>query len=153
MVKFKYLYLILISFVFVITGCIDSPETVSTNADNIFVGLIQDSKPASIKNLQGIYVSWLDYTAHLRFEASDSDINEIISQGYQITAWSEISTHFVDLSDNYQDPFDPAWQPEAIVEKECYVRDGQTCQPTECTMSYLVIDRKTGTVYYYTFSI
>ena len=134
-----------------LTGC-DSgnsrsgPSSANTPQE-MFRYTIKNPIPASVTNLQGVGDTWQGYNLYLRFNSSKTDIDAIIAQGFKPTTWQSISYHFA-LPDGY-DRFTPDWTPESISMKECYELDDIQGNWTHSGTHYLVIDRSTGTVYFY----
>lgn len=129
-------------------GCdISSSGPTSANTpDEMFSYVIESPIPPTVSNLQGVGDTWQGYSLYLRFNAPDADVDRIIATGFQPAAWSDISYRF-NLPQGY-DRFSPPWNPAAISNKECYEADA-TNQWTHGGTHYLVIDRSTGTVYFY----
>lgn len=129
----------------VLAGC-DGPSS-SNTPEEMFQYTIQNPIPASITNLQGVGDTWQGYCLYLRFNASKADIDAVIAQGFKPAKWADISHRFA-LPPGY-DRFTPDWDPASLSKKECYelssVKNGWTGSGTH----YLVIDRSTGTVYFY----
>lgn len=71
----------------------------------------------------------------------------MIAQGYKPTTWTSISYRF-DLPAGY-DPFTPDWNPASISTKKYYEFSNVKNAWAHSGRHYLVIDRSTGTVYYY----
>ena len=116
-------------------------------ASDAFRSLLADPIPASVTNLQGRSDTWQGYNVYLRFNASKTDIDALIAQGFKRATWASMSHQF-NLPTGH-DQFTPDWDPASISTKECYelgdVKNGWTHSGTH----YLVIDRNTGTVYFY----
>jgi len=128
-------------------GCQSSSGPSSANTpQEMFQYVILNPIPASVANLQGVGDTWQGYSLYLRFNASEADIDALIAQGYKPTTWQSISDWFA-LPPGY-DRFKPAWNPGAIPTKECYEMEVQNPWTHEGT-HYLVIDRSSGTVYFY----
>ena len=131
-----------------IMGCRSSSGPGSANTpQQMFQHVVLDPIPASVVNLQGAGDTWQGYRLYLRFNASMADIDAIIAQGFKPATWQSISYEFT-LPADY-DRFNPTWNPGTISAKECYemqnVNNGWTHQGTH----YLVIDRGSGTVYFF----
>ena len=129
-------------------GCRSSSGPSSANTpQEMFQYVVVNPIPASVTKLQGVGDTWQGYSLYLRFDASKADIDALIAQGFKLTTWQSISYRFT-LPPNY-DRFNPPWDPGTIPSKECYemqnVKNGWTHQGTH----YLVIDRSSGTVYFY----
>lgn len=113
----------------------------------MFQRLVQDPVPSGVTNLEGYGETWRGYRAYLRFTATTDTINAILATGYKPTVWSKVSFGF-ELPDGGRNTFSPAWAPASIPNKQCYeaaVKNDWTHSGTH----YLVIDRATGTVYFY----
>ena len=113
----------------------------------MFQHVIQKPIPASVANLQGVGDTWQGYSLYLRFNASKADIDAVIAQGFKPATWQSISFRF-NLPSGY-DRFTPAWGPGSIPTKECYELSNLKNGWTHSGTHYLVIDRSTGTVYFY----
>ena len=122
------------------------PTSAST-PQTMFQYTIQNTIPTSVTKLQGVGYTWQGYSLYLRFNASKTDIDALIAQGFQPATWASISYRF--NLPTAHDRFTPEWNPASISTKECYelsdVKNGWTHNGTH----YLVIDRSTGTVYFY----
>jgi hypothetical protein len=130
-----------------VAGCsgTDGPSSGNTPRE-MFEHLIQKLVPASVRNLQGVGDTWQGYSIYLRFNASEEFIDSLIAAGYKPAAWSEVASHFK-LPKGY-DKFEPGWTPDAIEQKECYEAEVSN-DWTGTGTHYLLIDRSTGTVYFY----
>ena len=129
-------------------GCGSSSGPTSGNTpQQMFQYVIMNPIPASVTNLQGVGDTWQGYNLYLRFNASKADIDALIAKGFTPITWMSISSRFA-ITPSY-DRFNPGWKPGAISTKESYemrnVKNGWTHAGTH----YLVIDRSTGTVYFY----
>jgi len=127
-------------------GCWSSGPSSANTPQEMFRYVILNPIPASVTNLQGLGDTWQGYSLYLRFNASKADIDILIAQGFKLTMWQSVSGRFA-LPPGY-DRFNPAWNPGTIPAKECYemdVQNGWTGSGTH----YLVIDRSSGTVYFY----
>ena len=113
----------------------------------MFQYTIRNPIPASVKNLQGVGDTWQGYSLYLRFNASDADIDSLIAQGFKPATWQSIASRFK-LPAGY-DRFTPKWNPASIAAKQCYKLDNVQNGWTHSGAHYLVIDRSTGTVYFY----
>ncbi len=136
-------------FVMAMSGCGDDfIEPGHPTADEAFRSLLVDPVPASIKDLQGSGDTWQGYSIYLRFKATDELIKTLVTQGYHPAKWDEMKSRF-ELPSEFKSIFKPDWAPESISTKECYemdnVKNGWTHQGTH----YLVLDRASGTVYFY----
>jgi hypothetical protein len=114
----------------------------------LFEALLRKPIPPSVKDLQGTGATWQGYEVYLRFRASAQDTNALVSQGFKPTSWDSISFRFINTPKELRGSISN-WNPEAIPAKECYqmenVRNGWTHQGEHL----LVIDRSTGTVFFY----
>ena len=138
----------LVYVVLMLLGCGSStPGPSSANTpQEMFSYVIESPVPTTVTNLEGVGDTWQGYSLYLRFHAPDADINRIIASGYQPASWSDISYRF-NLPPGYN-LFSPSWSPASISNKECYEAD-VTNQWTRGGTHYLVVDRSTGTVYFY----
>ena len=130
-----------------LAGCNSSGPTSGNTPEEMFQYVIMNPIPASVKNLQGVGDTWQGYSLYLRFTAAMHDIDAVIAEGFQPVEWKSISSWFV-LRPGY-DKFSPAWHPEAIAKRECYEMDNVSNDWTGSGSHYMVIDRGTGTVYFY----
>ncbi len=113
----------------------------------MFQALLSNPIPSSVKSLEGLGDTWQGYSLYLRFTASNDDIDAIIKLGFVPIKWSECTDRFT-LPKGY-DRFKPAWRPADIATKECYELRQVQNSWTHSGSHYLVIDRATGTVYFY----
>ena len=144
----RLLFVLLILVSLVLAGCdSDFIEPGHPPASDSFRSLLADPIPASVTNLQGKGDAWQGYSVYLRFNASKTDIDALITQRFKPATWASISSRFNLPAGANQ--FTPGWDPASISTKECYelsdVKNGWTHSGTH----YLVIDRSTGTVYFY----
>ncbi len=112
----------------------------------MFAHLVDESGPVHVTSLQGIGETWQGYQAWLRFVATDEYIDSLIAEGFERAEWSALRHHF-GLPLDYGQSFDPPWEPTASPKKECY-RARVTNDWTHSGEHYLLIDRRTGTVYF-----
>jgi hypothetical protein len=114
------------------------------NAYSLFLGVTKPAKvPSGVNELQAAGAMWLDMHILCRFHAPDAAIDSMIAKGYQRTNWEAVVTAMHPV--NYTNFFAPAWNPDGIRIKECYL---QGIERDHCTdMLYLAVDRQTGFVY------
>jgi len=107
--------------------------------------------PSSVQNLQGDAFTWQGYSAYLRFNASDSDINLLLKQGFEKIPMSNVDSL---ISLYFQHPniskifFSPPWNPEIIKVKECYGMDNISNDWTNSASKWLIIDRSKNEIYF-----
>lgn len=131
-----------------LAGCSSGRRPSSTNTpQQMFQNTILNPIPPSVTNLQGVGDTWQGYSLYLRFNASNADIDAILAEGFKPATWTAISYRFA-LPAGY-DRFTPDWNPTSISTKECYQLDGVKNGWTSLGNHYLVIERRTGTVYFY----
>ena len=131
----------------VITGCEESGPSSANTAQQMFQAVISNPIPPSVRSLEGLGDTWQGYSLYLRFTASSPDIDAIIEQGFTPIKWRDCADRFT-LPKGY-DRFKPSWQPADIATKECYELRQVQNSWTHSGTHYLVIDRATGTVYFY----
>ena len=140
--------LIVLCVVSVVPGCHDPVvEPGHPDPSAMFEHLIQKPIPAGVTDLQGYGETWQGYTAYLRFKAPKSVTDSLVS-GYRPTSWSEVSAHLFFPTGPGSYGFSPTWDPASISVKECYEAH-VTNDWTHDGTSYFIIDRSTGTVYFY----
>lgn len=154
--------LILLLPVAVILWLLSSSDTSSESSEFIqpgtidahttFTSLLLPELPASVINLQGEAETLRGYSAYLRFEADPSTIEQIISSGFQPCSFEQqamsTSAQQVMTVDLHSAPsFDPAWNPESIVNPECYEAEVKN-DWTDSGHHWLVVDRPNGVVYF-----
>jgi hypothetical protein len=131
-----------------LVGCRSTSGPTSGNTpQEMFQYVILNPIPASVTNLQGVGDTWQGYSLYLRFNASKADIDALIAQGFKPATWESISYRFT-LPPNY-DKFTPPWNPGTISTKECYEMANVHNKWTGQGEHYIVIDRSSGTVYFY----
>ncbi len=140
-------FLLLFFLGLLLTGCGHRGPTSGNTPQEMFEYTIQKPIPASVTNLQGVGDTWQGYNLYIRFQASDADIDALIALGFEPDTWQSISNRF-DIPNGY-DSFKPGWSPASIAIKECYSFDDVSNSWTGSGSHYLVIDRSTGTVYFY----
>jgi hypothetical protein len=122
-------------------------EPTSRNTpEEMFKYIIRDPIPLSIKHLEGVGDTWQGYSIYLRFQASDVDINALIAAGYKPVKCQIIADHFV-LPTGY-DRFKPSWNPKLSSDRVCYEDNEVKNSWTHSGAHYLLIDRKSRTVYF-----
>lgn len=110
--------------------------------------MVMSPVPASIHDLEvdrHIKAKMQGFVCRLRFQASDADIDAIIATGFETCDWESMEQWPNELDESGS--FNPAWDPDAIVEAEYYcagVRNDWAYVKTH----YMVIDRSTGVVYF-----
>lgn len=130
-----------------VAGCVDTQGPTSGNTPReMFEHLIQEPLPPGVRNLEGVGDTWQGYSIYLRFQASQEFIDSLIAADYRPATWTKIASKFK-LPKGY-DEFEPGWKPDAIDKKECYQADVSNDWTGNGT-HYLLIDRETGTVYFY----
>ena len=130
-------------------GCSDSEVEIQgghPTAEKVFHYVIADPVPAGVRDLQGWAETWQGYEAFLRFVADDEFVKTLLSQGYTPTKWDSISFRF-QPSTAARAAFSPAWNPEDVGTKECYVKTGVRNAWTHEGETYLLIDRSNRIVY------
>jgi hypothetical protein len=136
-----------------LSGCGDSPggPSMKNSPEEMFEGVIVSPIPEDVSRVEGVGDMADTYYVWLRFRATDRFIDALITSGYNRAEWPEVELR-VRLPNVYPGyhKFNPPWAPEAIAKKECYEGHPECpwspeAQPTH----YLVIDRSTGTVYFF----
>jgi hypothetical protein len=122
-----------------LSGC--APET-DVSPKQAYACIAETSIPASVTGLHADGAIWQDYSIYARFTAPPEVIESILSLGYKPTTWDTIAEDMNHPS--YTESFTPAWNPRAIVNKQCHVRKLEESDPGT---HYLVIDSDSGTVY------
>jgi hypothetical protein len=130
---------------------LSSPVTEGPTSGNtpqeMFRYTIRDPIPASVSNLEGVGDTWQGYLIYLRFQTSESDIDSLIASGYQSIKCPAIADRFV-LPKGYN-RFKPSWNPNLLSSKQCYEADDIKNRWTGSGSHYLLVDRKSGTVYFF----
>lgn len=124
----------------------ESPTSENTPQE-MFEYVIRKPIPTSVKHLEGVGYTWQGYAIYLRFKASKADIDSLIAAGYKPTQCSAIADRFV-LPKEYN-RFKPAWNPNLSSNQPCYEANSVKNSWTHDGAHYLVIDPKSGTVYFY----
>ncbi|MGD9692404.1 MAG: hypothetical protein AB7G17_13285 [Phycisphaerales bacterium] len=129
-----------------------APRRAAERAQHLFSALVSAIPSRNVSELQGDGYVWQGHSVHLRFCASDADIDRIISRDYSPTSWEEIAHRFERPRNAWR--YKPTWHPSSIAEKECYEwsQSGSEISPIgwgDYGWKYLVIDRTTGTVYFH----
>ena len=119
--------------------------TSGNTPQEMFRYAIQDPIPFSVSNLEGVGDTWQGYSIYLRFQASESDISSLIASRYKSTKCSSIADRFI-LPKGYN-RFKPPWNPNVPSNKQCY--EANNVKSSWGGSHYLVIDRKSGTVYFH----
>jgi hypothetical protein len=99
--------------------------------------------PGEVTDLQVDGAVWMDMHVLCRFHAPTQVIDAIIARGYQRTNWDAVVTAM--HAQYYTNSFVPAWSPDNMRTRECYLRRVERDHGTD--MLYLVVDRQTGLVY------
>jgi len=139
---------LIISFLFV--GCDREPLIESGSnypPEKVFQHIIKSPLPESVSLLQGDAETWQGYRAFLRFKASPQYINSLVSSGFTSVEWQRVSYNF-NLLPNLENRFKPAWNPEFLTNKKCYLNEDVENDWTNSGFHYLVIDHDNGIVYF-----
>ncbi len=140
-----------------LAGCID--ELVSEqlfkirpiSASVAFKTLLADPIPDSVTDLQGGGDVYQGYAVSLRFKADPEDIDALVANGYTKTEWYKIES-WSELRTEHAH-FDPPWAPESIEQKECYELRGVPTAWSHQGNLFLVIDRSSNTVYFFSWGM
>ena len=118
------------------------PDT-SATAEQAYALIAGTNLPGSVTNIECHGAFWMDHNFSLRFNASDSDIEQILSAGYTATDWESIEHDLVNPL--YLDHFTGPWRPAEIENKSCYELETTTSDYWQCHL--LVIDHASNLVY------
>jgi hypothetical protein len=123
------------------------PGPTSANTpEQMFEHIIQRPIPASVSDLQGVGDTWQGYSIYLRFHATPDFIASFLQSGWQPIEWQRIEYRF-QLPHISYDRFTPSWAPNAVTRKECY--EGHFPNSWGTGTHYLLVDRASGTLYFY----
>ena len=130
-------------------GDLDAPTAGNTPGE-MFEGLIEKPIPADVRHIEGVGDLWQSYNIWLRFHASDRFIESLIAKDYTPVPWTQVERSMRLPQHRGYHRFDPPWDPEGIADKECF--EGHVrCRWAQQHHGhhFLVIDRRTGTVYFF----
>jgi len=137
----------LASLVLLLAGCADHGAQTRLDARTAFASVLANPVPASVENLQASGTANEGYVLHMRFTASERDINAILGAGYKRRTWNQIESRIMQAPAN---EFSPSWNPRAVVKKKCYELESADAwtRKGETSRHYLVIDEDARVVYF-----
>jgi hypothetical protein len=133
--------------VLTLSSSVTEGPTSSNTPQEMFRYTIRDPIPASVRHLEGVGDTWQGYSIYLRFQTSQSDIDALIASGYQPIKCPAIADRFV-LPKGYN-RFKPSWNPNLSSSNRCYEANAIKNKWTGSGSHYLVVDPKSGTVYFF----
>ena len=135
--------MILGAVAFIVVSKIPALPDVSATPEQAFATLCQMELPETISNIECHGAFWMDHSFAIRFSATKSDIEQILSSNFTETSWETVQAKFADPP--YHSDFRGRWTPDEITHKACYSRTSKSVDYSE--ESFLVIDHKSGLVY------
>ena len=115
----------------------------SATPEQAFAVLCKLEMPKTITNIECHGAFWMDHNFSIKFNASDSDIEQILGAGYSVIGWGKIERMF--KNPPYIDDFEGRWQPGDIDTKSCYTLSSTSKDYDE--EHFLVIDHDVNLVY------
>ena len=125
-------------------GCMPAFPDTSATAEQAYALLAGVELPDSVTNIECHGDFWMDHSFSIRFNAADSDIEQILSAGYTATDWESIKYHMENPT--YLDEFAGTWQPAEIESKSCYELAVKS-PDGYCQQHLLVFDHEANLVY------
>ena len=136
---------LLVSFGFLVSccGCMPGFPDTSATPEQAYASLSGSELPDSVTDIECHGAFWMDHHFSIKFNASDSDIEQILDAGYEATEWSEVKGIF--QASTYLDDFEGRWLPANIENKSCYSLSTESKDYDQ--EHFLVIDHDANLVY------
>lgn len=129
-----------------LSGCGSGPTSGNTPTE-MLAAVLQEPVPANVTQLQGVGDTWQGYQLFLRFQATESDIESLLSSDYKSVDCDAIASNFR-LPDPSYDRFDPPWQPQTIPANQCWTATSVSNSWTGSGTHHLLIDQQTKWIYF-----